>query len=75
MLGGASRILDAEVAGGGGADLQGQWWFWARRWADFGVRFDRRGQRLWGLDGEGSWVEVVAHIGCTGIQGLPHARK
>ena len=26
-----SRILDAEVAGSGGADLQGWWWFWARR--------------------------------------------
>ncbi len=24
-----SRILDAEVAGDGVADLQGQWWFWA----------------------------------------------
>ncbi len=24
-----------------------------------------------GSDGEGFWVEVVAHIGCTGFRGFP----
>ncbi len=30
-----------------------------------------RMERTWVLDGEGFWVEVVAHIGCTGLQDLP----
>ncbi len=32
----ASRILDAEVAGSGVMDLQGQWWCWALKCGDFG---------------------------------------
>ncbi len=37
MLGGRSRILDAEVAGSGVTDLPCVAWFWARGWAVFWV--------------------------------------
>ncbi len=35
-----SRILDAEGAGSGVMDLQGQWCFWAMKCGDFGVRME-----------------------------------
>ncbi len=65
MLGGRSRNLDAEVAGSGVTDLQGKGGFWG---------CEMKGLCLWpgASDEEGFWVEVVAHIGCTGIQGLAH---
>ena len=49
-------------------DLQGRWWFWAGRGMAYAFGLALRMKRDF-------WVEVVAHIGCTGIQGLAHTRK
>ncbi len=64
------RVVASRICrGGGGFGVAlGCGVVFALGFAPWVRRYFRSGMR-------GFWVEVVAHIGCTGIQGLPHTRK